>query len=83
MIIFDEMRCRMTKMNITFSVGNGVPNIVFKFLPQKKKLVQAEWKPKNRFSLHIFPCISDSVGLTVSKNNKVHPWVDAHQQCEF
>ncbi len=38
---------------------------------------------KAQFWGHIFLHISDSIGPTVSKNNKVHPWVDPHQPCEF
>ncbi len=35
MTIFQKTGDRTTKMNITFSMGNGVPNTVLKFFPQK------------------------------------------------
>ncbi len=35
MTIFEGKGRRTTKMNTTFSVGNGVPNTVSKFFPQK------------------------------------------------
>ncbi len=35
MTIFQGMGCRTTKMNITFSMGNGIPNTAFNFFPQK------------------------------------------------
>ncbi len=35
MTIFQGMGRRTTKMHITFSMGNGIPNIALKFSPQK------------------------------------------------
>ncbi len=35
MTIFEGKGRPMTRMNVTFSVSNGVPNTVFKFFPQK------------------------------------------------
>ncbi len=35
MTIFQRMGCRKTKMNVTFSTGNGVPITALKFFPQK------------------------------------------------
>ncbi len=52
--IFEGLGCWMTKMNITFSVGNRVTNTVFKFFPQKNP---DEWKPKNQLWGQ-FPAIS-------------------------
>ncbi len=49
----------------------------------KKKPILFDLNPKNRFWGHIFPHICGSVGRIVSKNNRVHPWVDPHQPCEF
>ncbi len=45
MTIFQGTRRRMTKMNITFSTGNGVPSTVLKFLPQKSqyRLNENQW----------------------------------------
>ncbi len=34
MTIIEETGHRMTKLNITFSIGNGLPNTVFTFFPQ-------------------------------------------------
>ncbi len=30
-----------------------------------------------------FPLQQDSIGPIVSKNNRVHPWMDLHQPFEF
>ncbi len=46
--IFERTWRRMTNMNITFSVGNGVRNTVFKFFLQKNPY-RLKWKPKNKF----------------------------------
>ncbi len=35
MTIFQRMGCWTTKMSITFSMGNGIPNTALKFFPQK------------------------------------------------
>ncbi len=35
MTIFQGMGHRTIKMNVTFSMGNGSPNTVLKFFPQK------------------------------------------------
>ncbi len=35
MTIFQGIRCRTTKMNITLSIGNGVLNTALKFFPKK------------------------------------------------
>ncbi len=61
---------------------NGVPNIVFKFFSLKKP-IPFDLNQKNRFWGHIFPHICGFIGPIVSKNNRVHPWVDPHQPCEF
>ncbi len=81
MTIFEETGRRKTKMNITFSVGNGVTNTVFKFFPQKTPRRLNEIR-KNRFWEHIFSYISGSI-QPISKNNWVHPWVSTHQSYEF
>ncbi len=67
--------------NITFFVGNGVPNTVFKSFPQKPPYLLYESR-KTGFGL-ISPYISNSIGPIVFKNNRVHPWVDPHQPCKF
>ncbi len=75
------MMCYTTKMNITFSMVNVVPNTVLKFLHQK---TYTGWmKAQNQFWWDIFPHISGSIGSIVSKNNRVHPCVDPHQPCEL
>ncbi len=30
-----------------------------------------------------FPHVSGFIGPILSKNNKVHPWVDSHRLCKF
>ncbi len=35
MVIFQGIGCRTTKKNITFSLGNEIPNAALKFFPQK------------------------------------------------
>ncbi len=57
---FQGMVCRMTKMNVTFSMGNGVSNTALKFFPQKTpyRLNESQktsywtncFKKKNRFT---------------------------------
>ncbi len=42
-----------------------------------------ESKKKNNFEGTFSPYISGSIGLIISKNNMVHPWVDTYQSCEF
>ncbi len=67
--IFRGMGRRTTKMReLSFCIGNEVPNTVFKFL-----------YPKNWFWVHIFPHICGSIGPVVSKNGRFHLWVDPHQ----
>ncbi len=48
MTIFQRMECWMTKMIITFSMGNGVPNTALKFFLQKPPYWLNE-SPKKRF----------------------------------
>ncbi len=48
-----------------------------------KTRIPAEWKPKTQFSGHIFPHINGSIGPIISKNNRIHPWIELHQPCEF
>ncbi len=45
--------------------------------------ILSDWNPKNWFCGHTFTYICSSTWPIVSKNNKVHPWVDPHQPCEF
>ncbi len=80
--IFDGTRCWMTKTNITFFLVNGVPNTILNFFSQKNP-IPSDLNPKNWFWRHIFPYICGSIGPIISKNNRVHPWVDLHQPCEF
>ncbi len=67
--IFQEMRCRTTKVNITFSIWNGVPNTTLKFFPEKTPYRLNE-SQKPAVGTHIFPRISGSIGLIVSKKKK-------------
>ncbi len=82
MTIFQEVVCPATKMNITFSMGNGVPNTELKHFPRKTVYWLNE-SQKTSFGGHIFSHVSGSTGLIVSKTNRVHPCVDSHQPCEF
>ncbi len=59
-------------MNFTFSVKNGVPNIIFKFSPQKHPYRRNE-SQKTGFEGTFSPRISGSIGLIVFKTNGVQP----------
>ncbi len=48
-----------------------------------KNPVPSDLNQKNWFRRHIFSNICGSIGPIVFKNNRVHPWVDPHQPCEF
>ncbi len=61
---------QMTKMNIIFSMGNGIPNTVLKFFPRKSPCWPNE-SQKIGFGGH-FPPYGSSIGPT----NKIHPCVD-------
>ncbi len=74
---FWGMGHRMTKMNTTFSIENGVPNTILKFFPQKS-LYRLNKNQKTSFGAH-----SDSIGPIASKNNGFHLCVDPQQPCEF
>ncbi len=55
MTIFEKTERRATKMNITFSKGNGLPNTVFKLSLQKKKTYRLNESQKTfggNFSLY-------------------------------
>ncbi len=80
MTFFQGKGCRMTKMSITFSV-RIVPNDVLKFFPFKNPYRLNE--NQKTYLGHIFPCINGSIGPIGSKNNRVHPWMDPHQPCQF
>ncbi len=60
-------------------MGNRIRFLSF-FL---KKPVPSDLIPKNWFWGYIFPHICGSIVPIVSKNNRVHTWVDPHQPCEF
>ncbi len=77
MTIFKGMGRRTAEVNIMFSVGNEVPNTVFKFFSQKSPYRLNESR-KTGFWGHIFSYICGSAGPIVSKNNRVHSWVDQH-----
>ncbi len=76
--IFEGTRRRTTEMNITFCMGNRMPNTVFKFFPSKN-LIQSDSNRKNWFWGHIFPLICGSIGPIDFKNNRAHPWANPHQ----
>ncbi len=80
--IFEGMGCQTNKMNITFLVGKWGTKYSFYFFFSKNP-IQADLNPKNWFWGHIFPNICGFIWPIVYKNNKVHPWVDHHQPCEF
>ncbi len=74
MTIFQRMGCLTTKMNITFSMGNRVPNTALKFFPQK---AHTSWmKTKKPVLGHIFPHIGGSIGAIISKKKLefTHAW---------
>ncbi len=48
-----------------------------------KKPIPFDLNPKYRFWGHIFSHICGSIGPIVSKNNRIYPWADPHQPCEF
>ncbi len=56
-------------------------NTVFEFFPKKNPyLLTLVWK--TGFG-SIFSYIYDSTEPTVSKNNRIHPWVNLQQRCHF
>ncbi len=79
------MRLCPAKMNITFSMGNGLPNTALKFFPQKtlywrsdsqKTSFEATFSPISGVLLdQLFP------KKKKKKKNRVHPRVDLHQTC--
>ncbi len=80
MIMFEGMGSQMKKWIINFSVGNGVPNTVFKFFLQET----SNWmKAEEQVLRAHFPVYQWFYLPIISKNNKVHPWVDPHQPYEF
>ncbi len=86
MPIFEVRRYRTTKINITFffggeGEGNEVLSTVFSFFLKKSNTVW--YKPEKLVLGAHFPHICGSIGPIVSKNNRVHPWVNPHQLCEF
>ncbi len=81
MTIIERTGRLITKMNVTFSMGNNLPYTVFKFFAQQNRYRLNE-SQKTGFR-DTFPHISGSIGPIVSKNNRVHAWVDPHQPCEF
>ncbi len=76
-----------TKINITFFLEGGkrVPNTVLKFcfffFFKKPHTIWLETR-KTGFWAN-FPHICGSIGPIVSKNNRVHSWVNSHQPCKL
>ncbi len=81
MTIFDVKGCQMTKISRTFFKGKRVPNTVFKFFPRKIPYWLNE-SQKTGFG-GALPLYWWFYWLIVSKNNRVHPWMDTHQTCDF
>ncbi len=81
MTIFQEMGSRMIKMNITFFMGNGVPNTALKVFPQKPPYWQNE-SQKNSFEGTFSP-VSVVLLDQLFPKQRVYPCVDSHQPCEF
>ncbi len=80
---FLSERVSDNKNEYNFFFRNGVFSSVLKFFSQKTP-IPSDLNPKNWFWEHIFPHICGSIGPIVSKNNRVHPWVDLpHQLCKF
>ncbi len=83
MTIFQGMVCWTTKMNIIFSMGNGVPNMALKFFPQKPPYGLNE-SQETSFEGTFSPISVVRLDwLFPKKKNRVHPWMDLHQPCEF
>ncbi len=76
--IFQGMVCRTTKMNIIFSMGNGVLNTTLKFFPRKTPYRLNE-NQKTSFG----GTFSPTSVLKKKKKSRVHLCVDLHQPCEF
>ncbi len=81
MTIFQGMGCRTTKINITFSMGNGVLNTALKFFYQKTPYWLNE-SQKINFGATFSP-ISVVLLDRLFPKNRVHTCVDSHQPCEF
>ncbi len=81
MTIFEGMGRRMTKMN-NFFCGKWGREYGFKVFSWKTP-IPAEWKLKTHFWGYIFPYICNFILPIISKNNRVNPWVNLHQPCEF
>ncbi len=80
MTIFERMVHQMTKINWIFSTKNWVPNTVFKLFFFQIHPYRLNGIQKTRFE-GIFHHINGSVGPILSKNNRIHPWVDSYQPC--
>ncbi len=82
MTIFQGMRCRTTKMNITFSMRNGVSNMALKFFSQKPPHIGWMKAKKPVLGAH-FPSYQWFYWNNCFQKNRVHPFVDWHKPCEF
>ncbi len=78
---FSGKGCPTTKINIIFSMGNGVPNTTLKFFPQKPPYWVNE-SHKNRCGAH-FPPYQWFYGTNYFRKNCVHQCVDSRQPYEF
>ncbi len=79
----DKNECNLFFFFFFWKIGYP-PNTQTKFLSFFSKTpISSDLNPKNLFWGHIFPHICGSIGPIVSKNNRVHPWVNPHQRCEF
>ncbi len=78
MTIFER---RTTKMNITFLWEMGYQIL---FLSVFFKKTHTGWmKAEKPVLVAHFLLYQYFFGSIVSKNNRIHPWVDSHQACEF
>ncbi len=82
MTIFQVIGCPMTKMNITFSMGNGVPSMALKFFPQRTPHTGWMIAKKPDLELHFPPC-QWFYRTDCFQKNRVHLCVDSHPPCEF
>ncbi len=80
MTIFEETGggMLMTKINITFSMGNGLPNTVFKFFPQKH-LYRLNESQKTYFGAYFLHASGSFVPLFSRPIRFIHGWTRTNQ----
>ncbi len=82
MTIFQRIGCRMTKMNITFSMKNGIPNTALKLFSSKTPHTGWIKAKKPVLGAHFpqYQCFYWTDGF---QKNRFHSSVSSHQPCEF